>query len=1437
MKKILSLLLVCALCLTTLAQLPAVASSKDDGVIFYQTYDDVTTHTQPTVGDFLAQESYVADAGKGNKELVMRSNKDGYIKLEYTGFTLPEEFGFSVDMAIPSGKLTGDITLTGAGSKSVKALNFTASEGMKNPDGYRIGGLKKQTQRLTVLYNAKKSVYSIYINDKCVNSNYYIKSSALVKDVTSLRITLYPEGDDVLELRLDNLHIYEGAKLRKLNNLPKAAYNSNSIDYEQAKLESKESVYFQRDWEEPTFQPFIEMSKIIQKGSTATMEVYEEEDGNHYVKWVDDGKGNQLRAMTIYPSTWTGDAQADKRFIILQYDMSGDDIANSKITVQLEDGIRTTTRLFGTSGYDITADGKTVGTLSKDKWTNIAAAMDIATRTYDVYVDYKKVASNVAFTCSTFGYPNMMNLVGNGGTVHIDNIAIYSGREPRPIRYNNYETISMIRADRADLSVMKSMQVLNTNSKRLYNGLNLIAEGDHLFVEKNDTTYINIEEIGKMYGANITVNGTTAKFGEKSVSGVITENNISYAPYDKLFEAFGKKVYSDERGIIIAYVGELDTLGYGERIGVGLWDIFDYTNYDRPSAEKLVSDFKMSNTHPRLVHTREDVERIKANIASDEFIRKMYERKLNAANGYLGASHIEPELNYTKNNATSRSQLTRIMSLSEAYLISGDKKYADQVWADLRYTFDNWEDWFPFETLGYAATMSAVAYAYDWCYDYFTEEQRKEIEEKLRYECLELGFNIHNGRADINAREHLNGEHNRNAVISGSYIVGCIALMDKYPEEASALLEQVIKQLEIYGRCFYPGGAYDEGYTYWTYGMQYFNRATATLDINYGTDFGLWNAPGMDESPYWIIYGSSLNKPNNYGDSGSGSPTECMGDFGYIAQKLNDPGLEELRHLYFTKKNLTYTDIWYSTPGIAQRDIKDISAPLDSYFPVLEQINMRSAWGTDQATFLSAHGGESVPNTHAHLDTGAFVFEMLGERWVDELPAEDYSFKSNLAHNERASEVAAFGLGYNANPLCYLTRPEGHSTIVINPDYDAGHNFHANSPVTHFVSKEKGAYAIIDMSEVMRDDAKSSRRGYMLGDDRRSVIIRDEVEVIKPNSALWWFAYTQADKIDHVDDKTAILTKNGKQVKMQLASSDPAAKIQSGAAISLPDSPGLQKKSSADYTKIFITANIEKKGYIQVRFIPMTDPKANTEIADIALDNWEIADGPIIPLPTVDMLYRDGKALETFADDAYSYGIKLGEEEAVPQITADVSDIYDYTLTQATSVNEPTTIRIWLKEDPSIFADYVIKFEVIPKLSDYEGYERLSIYDITSNNVPQPENGPYNLIDEDIGTRHAMNSMDGAWTRFDLGKVVTVDAFAMAVFEGASRFNTFEIEVSLDGTNWTNAYSGKNSGTTAELEIYDIAPVQARYIRIVPKECSASATWYSTTEFYPMKKR
>ena len=99
-----------------------------------------------------------------------------------------------------------------------------------------------------------------------------------------------------------------------------------------------------------------------------------------------------------------------------------------------------------------------------------------------------------------------------------------------------------------------------------------------------------------------------------------------------------------------------------------------------------------------------------------------------------------------------------------------------------------------------------------------------------------------------------------------------------------------------------------------------------------------------------------------------------------------------------------------------------------------------------------------------------------------------------------------------------------------------------------------------------------------------------------------------------------------------------------------------------------------------------------------------------------------------------------------------------------------------------------------------------------------------------------MNSTDNTWARFDLGKEVTVDAFAMAVFEGASRFNYFEIEVSLDGDNWTNVYTGNNSGTTAELEIYDFAPVNARYIRLVPKGCSAGS-WYSTTEFYPMKKR
>lgn len=1435
MKKIASLILACVMLHASLASAAStVYASEADKVLFSQTYDDVTTHTKPVAGTFNAQEIYVAQSGKSNKELVLRSNKDNFITAEYSGLTLPPQFGFTFEIALRSGKVTGDLSFKGTGSKSIKILSFTPNEGIKNLEGYRIGGFRKQKQRITVLYDQVKSVYSVYINDTCVNKDYYLKSSQLVTDISSVKLSLFPESDDMVEANIDNFHIYTGTEFKKASFFPKAAWNSNSIEYESPNLTSEESVYFIRDFDEPLKKPFHRMATRIQSGSSATMEVVTAKDGNKYLEWVDDGMGERLDAIMNYPYEYTNEDNTDKRFVIVQFNMSGTDLAANTTSVNIEDvGRINNLTLWKTSAYNIIAGGKTIGTLKKGEWTNIAAVMDVAYKTCDLYVNYELAASDVAFNCSDFGYANMLKISSNKGTIHLDNIAVYSGKTPKPMSYDSYQAESMVEADQVDMSVLKMIEVLNTGSKRLYYKGELAAQGDSLFIEKDGNILVNAQTIADMYGEQADIKGENVKIKGKNLSGAVFENEAVYAPYNEVFSLFGKETYYDDRGIIVAYSGDLDTTAYGNYRDYGLWDVFDYTNYDRPSAEQLVSDFnnaKSSGVHPRLVHSAEDIATVKENIAKYDTIKAMYERKLKTADSYIGVAPLE--IDTSDHNAVSRKFFSRIMALSEAYLLSNDTKYAQQVWSDLEHIFNKWDAWYPFVALGHAAIMSAVSIAYDWCYDYYTPQQRQLIEDAIYKRCLLNGYDVFNGRADINAREFLNGIHNRNAVISSSYLIACVSVLDVYPDEASALLHQVLKELELYGRAFFPGGAYDEGFSYWTYGMQYFTRAVATLDISFGTDYRLFDAPDLDKSPYWIVHGSSLKEPNNYHDSNSGSPLACMGDFGYLSRKLNDEALGELRLIYYDKLKNQNNDIWYTDPEKINLS-GEVSMELDSYFPILEQINLRSAWGTNEATFLSAHAGYSLPS-HGHLDTGAFVFEMLGERWACELPNENYDYKSTLAHDTNAKEVAAFGIGYNANPLCYLTRPEGHNTIVINPDYDCGHSFDAFSPVTKFVTDTRGAYAVVDMTDCYREDAVSAIRGYMLGDDRRSVIIRDEVDAVKPDSEMYWFMYTKSD-VELVDDKTAILTQNGKQIKMQMVSSDPDAKIETGAAKALPQSPQYQKNSTDDYTKIFVVTKMPDKGYVQVRFIPMTDPKSTSPIEDIAIDNWSVTEGDIVPLPTLDMIYADQIPIESFAKDAYSYNIKLGEGVPVKKITASADDIYDFSITQNDSDGK-AVIRVWLKSDPSFYADYTVAFEYIPKLSDYQGYERLSIFGIDSNNIPQAENGPYNLIDDDISTRHAMTDLEGAYVDFDLGSVVTVDAFAMAVYLGDKRVNTFNIEVSADGENWTAVYSGASSGTTQDLEIYNIDAVQARYVRLVPIKCSAGS-WYSTTGFYPMKSR
>ena len=107
-------------------------------------------------------------------------------------------------------------------------------------------------------------------------------------------------------------------------------------------------------------------------------------------------------------------------------------------------------------------------------------------------------------------------------------------------------------------------------------------------------------------------------------------------------------------------------------------------------------------------------------------------------------------------------------------------------------------------------------------------------------------------------------------------------------------------------------------------------------------------------------------------------------------------------------------------------------------------------------------------------------------------------------------------------------------------------------------------------------------------------------------------------------------------------------------------------------------------------------------------------------------------------------------------------------------------------------------------------------------------NVPANSVDNDPSTRWSGNG-DGAWIAYDLGSVRTVASVSVAVYQGTSRSNRFDLQVSTDKVSWTTVWSGQSSGTTTAQETYDFPDVAARHVRYVGHG-TATSPWNSVTE-------
>lgn len=1100
----------------------------------------------------------------------------------------------------------------------------------------------------------------------------------------------------------------------------------------------------------------------------------------------------------------------------------------------------------------ITVKGNKIGTMSKKKgdYVDVALAFDFAKNTVSAYFNGEKVLEDASCASSEFDAIGMLRIYCHannelGSTLLVKDYTVYEGTELRDIPKDyTGPKVSKVTIDNS-----KAIKILGNDVVAISVGGNgIYYQGEKHDIDapafvKDDRTLVPVRAVSEAFGLAVDWDEATGTVTIDGKSKIVigsnemtlpdgstytldvpadTYNDRTFLPLRALCEKIlGKVVTWNDRGLIV--IGDKEFTATDSDIT----EANNYLLYDRPLADELVELFNKenNNVHPRVLMNPERYSQIKYNYANDAEVQKWGADVIKKADAYLKS----PMPTYSIPDgyrllATSRDVYGRAQALSMAYILTEDKKYADNLY-EVFTAAGNFPDWNGQQHyLDVGEMMCAFAIGYDWLYDVWTDSQRKFLEETIYNYGLISSEKAYYNESGISSWWTPGNTTNWNVVCNGGTAMGAVAVFDKYPELCADLLQYSIRDVESMMNSFYPDGAWFEGVGYWSYTIDYASNMFTTLKACFNTDFNLMKAPGFERTVFFSMAGDGPVGINNFHDCELGH--ENVPQYFWLSNEFDLPGATNVRLFNMEQNNWSGTakDILFYDTSIKGTDF---TLELDTYLKDVEFVSMRNSWIDPDGAWLSYHAGQAVVN-HSHLDTGSFVVDMLGERWAVDLGGDDYNlpgYFSSAKHN------------------FYRMRPEGHNLYVINPDSSEGQSTTAFCEVETLVSKPRGAYSIVDLTPAYTKDVTKARRGYMLADDRRSAVIRDEITMKEKDSEIYWFSHINAGtEATIIDNNTVLLSQSGKEVKVIIDTNIPDYELTMMDAVPLPSSPVVEgQNANKGIQKITIHGNAPKDVYIQVKFIPVEDIAAEKPLENISLDNWTIEEGEFKPAPvapTLTNLCSNGETVTNFFGNTTSYVVSMTyDEETIPVITAEAEADCVIDIAQSQSVDKPTIVKVWRESEPAAVKKYTIAYNVLPKLEDIDGYTRYQVKKHTASDEPEAAHPATMVSDNDTSAESRWAATGEAWLVLDLGKVQEVNAVAGSWWKGNPRKYSFSVEVSEDGVNYTSVLVDKtNSGTSEGIEIFDFGQTyQARYVRYSGTGNSENS-WNSVTEFAALKK-
>ncbi|MCX6309925.1 MAG: discoidin domain-containing protein, partial [Bacteroidia bacterium] len=532
-----------------------------------------------------------------------------------------------------------------------------------------------------------------------------------------------------------------------------------------------------------------------------------------------------------------------------------------------------------------------------------------------------------------------------------------------------------------------------------------------------------------------------------------------------------------------------------------------------------------------------------------------------------------------------------------------------------------------------------------------------------------------------------------------------------------------------------------------------------------------------------------------------------MGQLFWLANAFNRPDLNQFAlendALVAKGENPDYSGkinnlLWYNPQKFTTDQFGFTKLPLDKQFAGAQLAVMRSGWVDQDALFAGIKGTDDYRQAnfyHRHTNTGTFYLSALGEQWAFDLGLEDYTIKE-----------------YNVQPrLYYKLRAEGHNCNVINPSSGIDNRGWEKCPIVRQGSTLQTSFAIVDMSPDYASLAKSAKRGLLMFDHRRKVLIQDEIRSLdgKPLDS-YWFMQTEAGIDIATDGRSAMLYRGNEKMLVYMATAPKDARftVMGTEPLVYTRPVGSKQYWTFGAKKLTIHTNSETNLKLAVVFVPIHQGEIVVPeyLPYQELDLWGVNTASEA---TVSDLRLDQKTIQAFDPRNFTYTIDLNDSK-IPTIAA-------------FSTNPASKVTVYQANTIPGMSKIMVSAEGMTA-STYHVYFREKQVQIVGNAAKE-----YSSWDESFANHRiaAPKRTAGSYSDYDLGEESTVSAATIG-FMYQNKAYPFELLASNDQQSWHSVYSGESTITevskVAMPQLFTFPAFKARYIRVKNPENASSFT-------------